>query len=370
MTGFLSSIPGIVVVGSIEDLFDSKARVWLIFVWLTIANSGLVIGPISSSYISSSIGWRWVFYITAAIAGLSALLLLAIRESRASQLLERRVCAIRKATGDSSLRIQTLDHAPNLRTFIRLALFRPLYLLFTEPIVLMVSIMSAIAFGLIYLFTEVLPIVYGSYGFTVQQTSLAFIPIGIGLVCCVFTRLYDRNLIVKRGKSGQSLSPENKLTGFAIAAPALAIGLWWFAWTIPPAVPHVPWVVSMFALILIGFAINEFDCVLVGYLADSCTNFASSAYASLSLLRSIFSAVFPLFASQMYTTLGANYASTILAAVATVACVSPFLLIRYGEQIRQASKFARYSLAVNNENGADGGEADGDIEIIASVIRN
>jgi MFS family permease len=57
ITGFLSSIPCIVVVGSIEDMFDSKTRVWLLFVWLTTANSGLVIGPIFASYISYSIGW-------------------------------------------------------------------------------------------------------------------------------------------------------------------------------------------------------------------------------------------------------------------------------------------------------------------------
>ena len=296
---------------------------------------------------------RWVFYITGATAVISALLSFAIRESRASKLLERQVRAIQKVTGDETLRIQSPDHAPDFGTFIRIGLFRPLRLLLTEPIVSLVSIMAATAFGLIYLFTEVLAIVYGSYGFTVEQTSLAFLPIGIGFLCCVFTRCYDRRLIARRKRLGKVLTPENKLHGFAVAAPALAIGLWWFAWTVPPAVPHVPWAVSMLGLIAIGFAINEFDCVLVGYLADSYTNFASSAYASLTLLRSIFSAVFPLFAHQMYTSFGANYASSVLAGIATIACVSPIILIRYGAQIRQASKFARYSVAVNIENGLD-----------------
>ena len=57
ITGFLSSIPCIVVVGSIEDMFNAKTRVWLLFVWLTTANAGLVVGPIFASYISYSIGW-------------------------------------------------------------------------------------------------------------------------------------------------------------------------------------------------------------------------------------------------------------------------------------------------------------------------
>ena len=234
----------------------------------------------------------------------------------------------------------------------------------------MISLMSAIAFGLIYLFTEVLPIVYGSYGFTDQQTSLAFVPIGVGFLCTFLIRLYDRGLIEKRRRSGQPLSPEDKLTGFAIAAPALAIGLWWFAWTVPPAARLAPWIASMLALIPIGFAINEFDCVLVGYLTDSYTTFASSAYASLSLLRSVFSAVFPLFARQLYTALDANHASTILAAVATVACVSPILLVKYGKRLRQSSTFARLSLPADGSDSEDGGRTDGNIDILVRVDRD
>jgi hypothetical protein len=109
----------------------------------------------------------------------------------------------------------------------------------------------------------------------------------------------------------------------------------------------------MLGHILIGFAINEFDCVLVGYLADSYTNFASSVYASLMLLRSILSTVFPLLAHKMYTSLGAKYSSNVLAGIATITCVSPIILIKYGVQIWQASEFVRYSLAVESESGLD-----------------
>lgn len=226
----------------------------------------------------------------------------------------------------------------------------------------MVSAISALAFALIYLFTEVLPIVYGFYGFSTQQTSLAFIAIGFGFLCSIFTRIYDHKLAANHGNS---LSPEEKLTGFAIAAPAFALGLWWFAWTIPPAV-HAPWIVSMLALIPVGFAVNEFDCVLVGYLTDAYTTFASSAFASLSLLRSVLSAAFPLFARQMYTNLGTNYATTTLAAIATVTCVSPLILIRYGQRIRQASKFAHYSLTLRHE-GISSAVIEGDVAIRMTV---
>lgn len=56
-TGVFSSIPTIVVAGSIEDLYDTISRVWMVFAWLTVANLGLVVGTIAGTYITFGIGW-------------------------------------------------------------------------------------------------------------------------------------------------------------------------------------------------------------------------------------------------------------------------------------------------------------------------
>ena len=109
----------------------------------------------------------------------------------------------------------------------------------------------------------------------------------------------------------------------------------------------------MIVLIPIGFAVNEFDCVLAAYMADSYTLYAASAFASLTTIRSTFPATFLLSAHQMYEYLGSNNASSILAGIATVACISPVLLSIYGRQIREMSTFARYSLQIYNENRVD-----------------
>ena len=57
ITGVLSAIPTIVVAGSIEDLFNSESRIWIIFIWSMVANLGLVVGSIIGTYISYWIGW-------------------------------------------------------------------------------------------------------------------------------------------------------------------------------------------------------------------------------------------------------------------------------------------------------------------------
>ncbi|KAA6414682.1 MAG: MFS multidrug transporter [Lasallia pustulata] len=350
ITGVLSSVPTVIIAGSIEDMFDTEDRIWMVFLWAVIANLGLVLGPITSTYITYSFGWRWVFHIAAIVMTVVFVLSLGIKESRPSLLLERRVAILRKSTGNISFRIRNPDYVPDFKSFIHSSLIRPLHLLFTEPIVFLVTIMSAVTFGVIYFFAEALPVVYSSFGFTERQASLAFIPIGIGLGGGVFIRLYDRRVLQRRRQQNKPLEPEDKLVGFAIAAPVLAISLWFFAWTVPPLVPHVHWLVSMSALVLAGFAANEFDCTLAGYLSDSYTIYAASAYAGLSLLRTFACAAFPLFAHEMYAGLGSNVASSILATVATVFCICPFVFLKYGKRIREASQFARYSLAVYRDN--------------------
>jgi uncharacterized membrane protein YuzA (DUF378 family) len=121
----------------------------------------------------------------------------------------------------------------------------------------MISLLNATAWGLVYFFTESLTVVYSLYGWAETTTSLAFIAIGLGIPFSIFPRLWDLHVSSKCRQQKEEMKPEDKIYGFAIAAPVLAIGLWLFSWTIPPLV-HMPWSVSTVGLILIGFAANEF----------------------------------------------------------------------------------------------------------------
>src|ERR1700722_16711359 len=51
-SSLVSAIPSVVVAGSIEDMFGTHARVWMIFSWGGFSNIGLTLGPIYSSYIT------------------------------------------------------------------------------------------------------------------------------------------------------------------------------------------------------------------------------------------------------------------------------------------------------------------------------
>ncbi|KAL4935105.1 hypothetical protein BDV06DRAFT_137543 [Aspergillus oleicola] len=354
-SGLCSAIPTVVSAGSIEDMFNSKDRIWMIFTWTLMANLGLVLGPIMSAYIIASLSWQWLFYIAAIVTAIASLLCFGIRESRPSRLLAYEVAKFQRVAPPSipPLQAQNPDHTPNLCTFMQMTLFRPIRLFLTEPIVFMVSSMSAIAFALIYLLTEVLPPIYEAIGFSTTLASLPFLAIGIGLICGLLTRVTDHRTLVTSRKANTDPQPEHKLLGFTIGAPLLAIGLWWFAWTIPPEVNGVPWIVPSLALVLVGYALNEFDAVLAGYLADSYLTYAASGFAALALVRAVLSAVFPLFATQMFDGLGNNVAISVLAAIATVFCAVPPLFVRYGADIRGRSRFAKHSLQIYRETAVD-----------------
>lgn len=55
--GILSAIPTVIVLGSMEDMFNAKDRVWTIYFWSMAGSMGLVVGPIMSSYITVALGW-------------------------------------------------------------------------------------------------------------------------------------------------------------------------------------------------------------------------------------------------------------------------------------------------------------------------
>lgn len=57
MGGIFSAVPGTVVGGSVEDMFNSHARIWVVFFWTIASNIGLMIGPIVSSFIVAALHW-------------------------------------------------------------------------------------------------------------------------------------------------------------------------------------------------------------------------------------------------------------------------------------------------------------------------
>jgi MFS family permease len=57
-SGFVSAMPAVVACGSLENMWDTKARIYLIHLWICGAVLGLAFGPPMATYVSASdFGW-------------------------------------------------------------------------------------------------------------------------------------------------------------------------------------------------------------------------------------------------------------------------------------------------------------------------
>lgn len=233
------------------------------------------------------------------------------------------------------------ENPPSLKNFVSESLTRPARLFFTEPIVTSVSLVCSIVYAKIYLFTEAIHVVYtDGFGYAPRQSSLINLTFTIGSFLSLLPRFYDISISNRQRNRNAPVAPEDKLFGFYLAAPLLAVASWYFAWTIPSAVTTVSPFVSMSALVIVGFAASEFDYVLSGYLTDSYGSWAASANAPLAIMRAVLSGVMPLFGTAMFKNVGNNGAASILAGIATAYCFVAFGFWKFGRRIRERSKFA------------------------------
>lgn len=301
---------------------------------------------------------KWVFTLAGIITGALAILFLATLESRPSQVLRQKTKQIEKKTNFTSLRLEE-SSLPTLGQFARSSLSLPVRLLLEEPIVLAASIMGATVVSLIYLFAEAIPVVYtDSFGLSRMHSAFVFLILGAGTLLFFLPRLYDIKMSNHRAKYHQIMEPEDKLFGFLLASPLLAVGLWWFGVSVPSVANNVSPAISMVPIVFVGFAAVEFDTVLSGYLTDVYASYAASANAPMCFLRAIVSGVYPLFGRQMFEGLGGSNATFILAAMATLYVGVAFTFWKYGRAIRRKSKFAQ---EISDKKEREGGEASDDL---------
>lgn len=287
---------------------------------------------------------RWTFYLATIIVAVTGIVMFSIGESHASLLLERKVVAIQSHRADLILR--TAPTAP------RPSVLKPVTLFVTKPIILLSSLTNAFSTALLYLFAVAFPLIYAHYAWSRQKTTLIFLFIALGLFLSTITRFHDRHCTRKYHLANRRLAPEKSLFGLAIGAPMLAVGLWWFAWTIPGAhAKDVAWPASAVSLILLGYGLNESSTVLPRYVLESHKGKtdAASAFVATLVTRALLCAVFPLFTQPMFEQLGANSAGSVLAAIATAFCLLPFILINFGAKMRGSGR----------SGGADGEDESG-----------
>lgn len=202
-----SAVPSVVIAGSVEDLFNTRERVWVVVIWNAATTVALCIGPIYAACIIESYDWRWVYFSAGIGTGALGLAVLGIKESRPSIILKRNIERLRQETAITDLTWRNADAAPDRKKFVEVVVIRPMHILCTEPLVILVAIISGISWGIIYLFTESTIGIYQSLGFSKKQASLPFLAVAFGVVLTFAPRVLDMKKVDHRRKASELIEP-------------------------------------------------------------------------------------------------------------------------------------------------------------------
>ncbi|KAF2642459.1 MFS general substrate transporter [Massarina eburnea CBS 473.64] len=368
IAGCAGSAPMTIAGGTIADIFPQEKRGSVMGMLALGPIIGPVIGPIAGGFIAMDIGWRWTFWVLFIMSAVVNIVsLICMRETYAPVLLARKTALLQKETGNTALRSK-LDQGISPTKMLTRSLIRPIKLLLFSPVVLLLSIYVAFAFGLTFLLFTTFPSVYrAKYGFSTGISGLAYLGMGLGFFfgMLVFAALSDKILKRKTGEgvnvaqdistaedippasvdtespvnsavtekeAGPVYKPELRLFLMVWLAPVLPFGFFWYGWS---ADQGTHWIVPILGTGLIGIGSLFIMMPAQTYLVDVFgSEGAASALAANTLLRSLFGAFLPLAGPPLYEKLGLGWGNSLLGFIGLAFIPVPFLFYKYGERAR------------------------------------
>ena len=282
--------------GTVGDLFSGNDLGLPMMLYTAAPFVGPELGPLVGGFINQNASWRWTYYSLLIWSGISfAAILFFVPETYSPVLLKIKAAKLRKEDRRYYAPIERHDRSV-LKT-IGLSCLHPIQLLTLEPMCIALCTFSAILLGTLYLFFEAFPLVFGSHGFSLQETGLTFLGLLVGMVGAIATNPFWGRLYRKlRSRSISSIPPpELRLSSAMLGGVLVPIGLFWFAWS---SYPHVHWIVPILGSAVFGAGTLLTFSGIWTFLVDAYPSYAASALAANSFLRSVFAAGFPLFADQ------------------------------------------------------------------------
>ena len=356
LAGMFGSCPLTIGGGIIAHLWRKQQLGVGMCVFGAMPMSGPSLGPLVGGCIDQSgVTYQWIFWAMGIFTGaLTIVMGLTMKETNPGINLVKKAKRIRAQTGDNRYKAPFEVRHINLKELASQRLIIPLHMLLVrilcvhtgltfqvEPMLLGVTVYISFVYGVLYLFFDAYPVVFRElHNMTPIQIGLTFVPLMAGcLLGTTYYVLIENKIYLKRLEKSptNTVPPEFRLRLTMVAGPILTASLFWFAWTSFSGISVWPPIVAGgFYGLGIFFIMNS----LFTYMADTYGVLTASAMAANTIVRSGFGVGFPLFATQMYHKLNPRWATTVLAFISLVLVPIPFLLHKFGPQMRAKTRYA------------------------------
>jgi multidrug resistance protein len=223
--------------GVISDLFMAEQRGKAMSMYSLGVMFGPVLGPICGGFIAQRAGWRWDFWVLLTAGSIiTGGIIIFNRETNPVVLLDWKTRRLRKELGRPELQnILTYKKDASLlsrRNVLKRGIIRPLKLLFTSPIVFLLSLYISFVFGLLFLlFTTITQLFIQVYGWSPEICGLAYVGVGIGFFIGIsfVAKTSDTTVISLTKKNKGVYEPEMRLPACVFFGLLIPISLFWFA---------------------------------------------------------------------------------------------------------------------------------------------
>ncbi|KAI8638333.1 major facilitator superfamily domain-containing protein, partial [Parasitella parasitica] len=318
--------------GTITDLFEVHERGNAMGLFLLGALIGPVLGPILGGFINEFMSWRYIFWLLAALGGITFILILFFLPETSSMILKRRAenLKIKKDT-------KYTKHYPEKTSHFKLkneekastSMLRP-FKLIVKPVVILSTTPYSIAYGFMYFVIASLPHqLQSQYNLSSYQIGLSYLANGIGNAMGAFFsgKLADRAL----EKSADHLL-EARLSPMWFGIFLLPVGQLIYGWCVQLQI-HIA--ATLTGLFLLGLGVGVVQTPANTYVVDSYQKHSASVMGAANLMRCISAGCTPLVAPTLIDNIGNGWSLTILAVISLLSGTCIFLVQRYGQHWRE-----------------------------------
>ena len=193
---------------------------------------GSVLGPIVGGFVEQHLAWRWNIWIQLIFGGAVQIAHFFLVPETRSTIMMDRIAKKRRKSGQNPNIYGPNELEPFKERFSAketlVIWMRPFRMFVTEPIVLVLSLLSGFSDALIFMFIQSFALVYELWEFNASEIGLSFIAIGLGytLAWILFIPAIKRNIKQRaQHPDDERVQYEGRLWWLLWTAPCLPIGL-------------------------------------------------------------------------------------------------------------------------------------------------